>query len=273
MVSREGPIPLYYQIELRLREAIETGRYRPGDRLPPESELQREYNVSRVTVRTAIGRLEEDGLVTTHRGRGTFVTQQAGAAEQIERDPTRLLAFEEELLRQAGPPRVELLAVERSPLPSRMAALLGVLSGEETTRVRRVGWVGELPLWVESRYFHPEVAAALDEADLSSASVTALLETATGLHVDHSRLRISAGAAARAQAKHLQLNPGDPVLINEFAVYAEGRAVEAARAVFRADRYAFTVDLFASSGALTTTTANGSYSLIRHEVAAGTPMS
>jgi DNA-binding GntR family transcriptional regulator len=242
MLRSETPVPLYYQLELQLRDAIESGRYRPGDRLPTESELQRTYGVSRVTVRTALHRLEEDGLISTQRGRGTFVTSQADATK-IERNPARLLAFAEDLARQGGPPRVEVLAVERCPAPQRMAALLDVAEGTEVTRVRRVGSVGDAPLWVESRYFHPAVADALTESDLGSASVTALLEAVTGRHVGRSRLRITAGAATRDQAKHLALEPGEPVLINEFTVEADGHPIEAARAVFRADRYAFLVEV------------------------------
>jgi GntR family transcriptional regulator len=273
MLEREAPVPLYHQLELQLRAAIEAGRYRSGERLPTEGELQRAYGVSRVTVRTALRRLEEDGLISTQRGRGTFVTSQADEGHRIERNPARLFAFEEDLLRQAGPPRVEVLAVEPYPAPQRIAALLAVEEGTEVLRVRRVGSVGDAPLWVESRYFHPTIAAALSEADLRSASVTALLETMTGLHVSSSRLRITAGAATGEQARHLGLEAGDPVLINEFAVYAAGRPIEAARAVFRADRYAFTVEVLApqpsTEQALRASLgAGGSFSLIRQEVLA-----
>ncbi|MGH2531649.1 MAG: GntR family transcriptional regulator [Thermomicrobiales bacterium] len=273
MISRETPLPLYYQIELRLREAIEQGRYRLGDRLPTEGELQQAYGVSRVTVRTALRRLEEDGLISTQRGRGTYVTTQAHPEDQIERNPSRLLSFEEDVQRQAGPPRVEVLAVEHGPAPQRMAAVLELGPGEEVTRVRRLGWVGDAPLWLESRYFHPSVGEALAERDLESASVTALLETVAGRHVTSSRLRISAAAATSDQAKLLGLHAGDPVLINEFAVYAEGRAVEAARAIFRADRYAFTVEVLSTEASVdlalrASGEGTGALSLIRQEVSA-----
>lgn len=270
MLERKLPVPLYHQLELHLRAAIDAGQYAPGDRLPTEHELQRTYNVSRVTVRTALKRLEEDGLVSTQRGRGTFVTSQAADAQKIERNPARLLAFEEDL-RQAGEPRVEVLAVELYPAPQRIAALLEVEPGTELKRIRRVGSVGDAPLWLESRYFHPDYGAVLDDDDLQSASVTALFETVAELHVDRSRLHISAGATTREQAKHLELEPGDPVLINEFGVYAEGRPIEAARAIFRGDRYAFALEVFASDFATSQALGSafpdgGIVSVIRQEV-------
>ena len=63
MLRRKVPVPLYHQLELQLRAAIEEGRFRPGDQLPTEAALQQEYGVSRVTVRTALKRLEEDSVL------------------------------------------------------------------------------------------------------------------------------------------------------------------------------------------------------------------
>lgn len=269
MPSRKAPLPLYYQIELNLRQAIETGRYRPGERLPTEGELQRLYGVSRITIRTAIQRLAEDGLVSTQRGRGTYVTAQASQGSQIERNPGHLLAFEEELQRQGAPPEVEVLAIERVGAPNRIANQLEIAEGEEVIRVRRRGLVGGIPLWLEARYLPPTVGADLAEAELGSASVTAHLQTIVGLPVTSSRLRISAAAATTNQAQLLQIQPGEPVLINEFAVYAEGRAIEAARAIFRADRYAFAVEVFTAKESVDfalSRAAGGALSVFRQEV-------
>lgn len=57
----------------RLRDAIVSGRYRPGDRLN-ESKLAREFTISRIPIREALISLEEQGLVTSKERRGMFVT-------------------------------------------------------------------------------------------------------------------------------------------------------------------------------------------------------
>ncbi len=244
MLERKVPVPLYHQLELQLKAAIEEGVYRPGDRLPTESELQQQFQVSRVTVRTALKRLEEDGLITSRRGSGTFVTAQE-SSRQIERHTSKLLGFEEDLIQQGGVPEIEVLSVEAYPAPPRIAQLLDIESGSETTRIRRVGSVAGEPLWLESRWLHPEFVEALTDADLTSASLTALYETRVGMPIESSRLRISAAAATREQAKTLRIEAGDPVLVNEYAVYADGRPIDATRSVFRADRYAFTFEVYA----------------------------
>jgi DNA-binding FadR family transcriptional regulator len=60
---------------LSLREAIDTGRWKPGERIPTERALSDRYGVARNTIRRALQRLEDDGRIVRHVGRGTFVEQ------------------------------------------------------------------------------------------------------------------------------------------------------------------------------------------------------
>ena len=74
-LRRDEPTPLYYQLEMLLRRAIEMGEF-PEGRLPTEEALAKHHGVSRLTVRGALRRLEEDGLILRQRARGTFVCQE-----------------------------------------------------------------------------------------------------------------------------------------------------------------------------------------------------
>lgn len=58
---------------LRIRELMDSGIYRHNDRLPSERVLCEKFGVSRNRLRTALSRLEADGLIWRHVGRGTFV--------------------------------------------------------------------------------------------------------------------------------------------------------------------------------------------------------
>lgn len=68
-------------IATRLREAILGGRYAHGERLPAERELTEHFGAARGTVREALRRLDEMGLVTRRMGSGTFVNHRAGPGE------------------------------------------------------------------------------------------------------------------------------------------------------------------------------------------------
>ena len=58
-----------------LRALIARGQYRPGDRLPPERVLAKGFGVSRPTMREAIRRLTDAGLLEAHQGSGTYVAE------------------------------------------------------------------------------------------------------------------------------------------------------------------------------------------------------
>ena len=76
-LSLDSDISLYAQLVGIIKRNISTGVLAVGDLLPSEAELCRTLNISRNTVRQAIGELEEEGLVVRKRGRGTFVADPA----------------------------------------------------------------------------------------------------------------------------------------------------------------------------------------------------
>ncbi len=78
-LDKKIAVPLYRQLKQILEEGIERGDYRPGDRIPTEEELCRQFGVSRVTVRQALGALANEGLVLRHQGSGTFVNHRLPA--------------------------------------------------------------------------------------------------------------------------------------------------------------------------------------------------
>jgi DNA-binding FadR family transcriptional regulator len=74
----QGGGPSDVEIYRKLRDAIETGRFEPGDRLPPERDLALRLGSSRNLVRRAVQRLERERRVIRHVGRGTFVASADG---------------------------------------------------------------------------------------------------------------------------------------------------------------------------------------------------
>src|SRR6266496_5274589 len=121
-----GPIPLYHQLSQLLRTAIEQGTYHPGDRLPSEPELIREYGVSRITVRQALDELEAEGRVVRRHGKGTYV-----AEPRIEQELVRLTDFVEDMQQAGQHPSSRVLAFEHEPARPVIAKALNILRGTE----------------------------------------------------------------------------------------------------------------------------------------------
>jgi GntR family transcriptional regulator len=75
-------MPLYAQAEKVLEELLVHRRYRVGDRIPPETELVRSLGVSRATIRAAVGRLVDRGLLIRRQGSGTFLARLPERSDQ-----------------------------------------------------------------------------------------------------------------------------------------------------------------------------------------------
>lgn len=94
--TRPTPTTLKLHIFQGLRDAIVSGRYRPGDRLN-ESQIAREFGISRIPVREALMQLQEHGLVMNHERRGMFVTRLS--EEDVQRINSLRVVLEAEALK------------------------------------------------------------------------------------------------------------------------------------------------------------------------------
>ncbi len=73
MLRANSQTPLYMQLYRQLREEIEAGSLQMGGQLPSERELAASYGISRPTARKALTLLKQDGIVSAHHGRRSFV--------------------------------------------------------------------------------------------------------------------------------------------------------------------------------------------------------
>ncbi|RKP48937.1 GntR family transcriptional regulator [Cohnella endophytica] len=111
--------PLYKQIQDHIKEQISLGILRPGDRVPSEVELTRQFSVSLITAKNAVIALAEEGILSRFQGKGTFVAESTKTepviAQQHDkgciglivpsmdtRVDQRLLKYTEKYLRQQG---------------------------------------------------------------------------------------------------------------------------------------------------------------------------
>ena len=74
MFAKNG-IPLYVQLKKKLLKDIQVN-YKAGDLFSPEIKIEKEYEVSRITVRKAIELLERDNILEKKQGSGTFIKEQ-----------------------------------------------------------------------------------------------------------------------------------------------------------------------------------------------------
>lgn len=233
----KGPLPLYYQLELQIRRRVETGELRPGDELPSENSLSEELGVSRITIRRAWDRLEEDGLIVRRRGARTRVASHLPRYTRRSEFAGEFRGLEDELRQRGLSPRARILEIIEGAPPEHVRQALELQGGTDIVRIRRVGFLEEVPIWTESRYFPLDVGRALDIEMLSHASALTAL-AAIGNSVEQVEMRVEAVTATPRQASLLGVAAGDPLLLHEsLAVAVGGRPVQVTRVYLRGDFY------------------------------------
>lgn len=86
LVDPESSVPIYIQIEDSINSLIAAGQIQPGEQLPTIRELAAEIRVNLNTVARAYFELDKEGVITTQRGKGTFVS---GVPDQKQIKKTR----------------------------------------------------------------------------------------------------------------------------------------------------------------------------------------
>jgi len=227
-------LPQYRRIELALRERVPA--MRPGERLPSDSDLCREFRVSRMTARNAMQRLAEDGLVQRIPGRGTFV-----AEPPAHRHADRLMAFSHEMARQGRTPSSRLLARGTRPATQGESATLELRPADDVVLVRRVRLADEQPIAIETAVLVRRAGDLVMNADLETGSLHEALARA-GVHLRRGRATITAEAATSEDARLLGIREGEPLLVERRVIAdAQARPVEATESRYPGDRYALDV--------------------------------
>jgi GntR family transcriptional regulator len=227
-------LPRHRTIEQSLRERIAT--LQPGDALPSDSELCAEFGVSRMTARTAMQRLAEEGLVVRLPGRGSFV-----AEPPAHRRADRLLSFSSEMRRLGRTPSSTIVAREIRPASRPVASDLGLHEGAPVVFLRRVRLADGEPIALETTLLAGATSPAVMAADLRRESLHAVL-VAAGHALRHGTATVSAAAASAEDARLLEVAHGDPMLVERRVILdAQDRPIEATESRYPADRYAIDV--------------------------------
>ncbi|MBV0911212.1 phosphonate metabolism transcriptional regulator PhnF [Anianabacter salinae] len=230
--------PIWQAIAANLRDDLAEGRYRPGDKLPTEADLALRFGVNRHTVRHALARLVEDGLVRTRRGSGAYVS-----ARPTDYAIGRRVRFHENLLAGGHRPEKRILQIgERAAGPGEAQAL-DIKPGAPVCAYHGLSLSDGQPIAVFESVFPlerlPGIAAALAE----TSGVTEALAREGVADYTRASTRLTATPATATQALHLHLREGDPVLRSTgINVDAQGVPVEYGRTFFAGSRVTLTLD-------------------------------
>lgn len=223
-------VPLHSQLSAVLRSRITDGSLPAGSLLPTEAELTERFGISRSVVRQALLALTGEGLVLRGRGRGSVVAprgehhrlvqRMSGLSTQLDSVTTQVLSL--------GPER-----------DAPAEATLGV---RDVVALRRLRSAAGSPIALIHTWL--PATLPLTAAELTDASLHALLRRKHAIAIVTGRRQVRAVAASASQAYSLQVEAGAPLLLLEGTSFdAAGTPVEVFRTWHRADKVVFDLDV------------------------------
>ncbi len=188
-------------MERRIEDLLLRGRYKAGDRIPPEADLVSSLGVSRVTVRAGLARLVEKGVLERRQGSGTFLVRPPGGA-RLRSGLERLETYTVHAERLGVKLSSGGLSIEAVGAAPDEAEALEVPEGSPLVRVSRVLLMEERPAaWMADVVPEEVVGVGRVRERFRPEAMLLDLLVSEGVPVGYSQMSIEA----------VMVGPGDPV--------------------------------------------------------------
>lgn len=237
-LDQQSSIPLHAQIEEYLRTLIISNVYNTGNTLlPKEVTLSKKLGVSRNTVRQAVNKLVNEGLIERKKGVGTKVVQK-----KITTRLDNWISFTKEMRNQGID--VVNYSVKASLViaPNSVYEALSIPSTKEIWKLEKIRGSSEAKYLYSVSYFHPRVGITGKED--FNRPLYELLEKEHDTIVATSKEKISAIVASKKIGLFLDVEEEIPVLKRERQVCDVGdRPVEFNIVYYRTDYFTYDIEI------------------------------
>lgn len=211
LVKSKG-VPLYQQLAEHFEALIVSAVLKVGEQLPTEAELCRQFGISRITVRQALGILTSQGLIERFASRGTFV-KQANALGGWE------IRTIEDLVQQGIQIKTEIISWRLIEPPEAVRSYFN--NADFVYRLRAVRSHDAVPIYFVENYLSKKVGDQLSKQDLTTRTVVDLLKNKLNIPLMIASEEIAADIADKNLAEHLWIKPGKPILIQRIELRDE----------------------------------------------------
>ncbi|MHB8620462.1 MAG: GntR family transcriptional regulator [Chloroflexota bacterium] len=230
--------PRYLRIYRSLKRRIAMGELAAGSRLPPQRELSREFDVTPMTLRQALQLLEQEGLLLSRHGSGTYVT-----AQLFSYDMGHLRSFAQEMAGQGVDLVTRVLSARFQRVSPLVADRLCLGEGEQVYTLERLRVIAGRPVVYQRSYLPDRVGQRLAGMDLADRSLYDVLREDLHLRVVRARETIHPIVLASREADLLEEPKGTPAVISTRLSFTVGdRPILYDQAYMPGDRLAISAD-------------------------------
>lgn len=229
---------LYQQVAIDIEKRIGNGEFPKGSMIISEAQVQKEYDVSRVTVRKAYKSLVDRGILRTVQGKGTFVN------DVDTRDWTWMRSFSRQVKESGRVPTTRIISFKTKSADDILSERLNVKPGCPCYYLKRVRYIDNQPMWLTKSFFACTLAPELTADHFSIAGVTQsifkVLELNFGVCFSGGEELQEAINITEKDAGYLQIESNKPVVSSAFIAYdTSGEPLLYENTVFRQNHSSF----------------------------------
>lgn len=199
-------IPLYKQLKDILKELIISNKFSPGEKIPSEQALSTMYNVSRITIRSALTELTKEGIIEKKRGKGTFVTEK-----KINKNMNELLSFSTCCKLNGMKPGTKVIkAIFQAP-DKHDIEKLNVSPDDKIIAIDRIRYANAIPIAIDYTHFNINYSFLLQE-NLNDASIYEILENKYNIKINSNLSLIEIAYSTFEQSYYLNIAENSPLI-------------------------------------------------------------
>lgn len=242
-LSEESDIPLYFQLMTIIRRQIHAGILKPGDMVPPESQLCAQYKVSRTTVRLALSQLVEENLIIRRRGKGSFI-----ASPKMQRSLNYLYNFTDDMLSAGLHPHSKLLESTIIKASADVKNHLNLpVSQTKVFKLCRLRIANNEPLLLETTYIPLYLCPNIAQEDFSTTSLYGILRYKYNLNLYRAVESYEPIHLNRESAALLNCRSSISAFNIQRITYLESNTpIELTYSIVRGDKCIFKVELYSN---------------------------
>lgn len=237
-IDKKSRVPLYAQLMDIVLEKISSGELKEHDQLPSEREWCELYSVSRTTVRQAMIELENEGYIYTQHGKGSYV-----AKRNFTQKLNKFYSFSEEMSKLGKKQINKVVSFDLVTPTKKIVRRLQIQEDELVYKIRRLRFVEEEPILMETTYLPQKYLPDLQKTDLEKFALYDVIRNKYNLSIQNAVESFQAVALPSLEASYLQVDAENPGMrINRIA-YSSQQIIEYTVGYAHGEKYSFSIEL------------------------------
>jgi len=234
-IDRNSKLPLYYQLKEILKEDIDIGKYKPGDRIPSENEFSAMLGISRNTSKQAIADLVAEGSLYRIQGKGTFVSEK-----KIFTGVMESFSFSADLKESKSALKTKVIFAEEIHESKEALKFLKQQECAELFRIQRLRLLNDAPVALQISYIPKFLCPDLLKYDLSANSLFEILQENFNIQFSYFTENLNCVNADQHEAEMLKVKKGSALFFLMRKTFTKNdEIIEVARSYMPGDRCEF----------------------------------